>query len=468
MPLYEKLLEMKKKEAAGLADAYVASGPTNYGVEAAEQVIDTPTSQYVAEEEVVNIPQAPPVRDNAALLAAAQERRNRGQEASGYLEATDLIGRSISGADAGPKGLFAPDKSADTDINYYRNLISKDKDREYAEEQRQQGLKDKKDLIKYRAEQPKARTGKPQEFYIKNPDGTHTAVLRGPGGTYTNLDGSTVDVKGKNIVTSSQFTEGKKTGRQKEQISATKTRTEKYLSLGEKRLGVQVKNFDRNLDRNKRTQLNGLIDKFKKDPVVKPYRQTIASVGTVRALITKGGAAASTVIPTFIARMTGEKGVLTQQDVERAGGSQALADRVNRWGKLLATGKLGRKDKKDFLHLVSLMDKRAKTQIEKLAKSYSTDYSGQGTLFQGEGQNIYNALRYKSGAELSAKVQQAKEDHEKTVKPVAQPKVQKETVKEPEKKPERVRVKRKSDGKIGNVPYEITQKPDFAEKYEVL
>ena len=85
---------------------------------------------------------------------------------------------------------------------------------------------------------------------------------------------------------------------------------------------------------------------------------------TAKAMLDSNNPLADNSIGTFMARATGEVGNLTEAEREPFGGSMALADRIQRVSKKLATGKIPDEDREFIKQLATTLENRNKAAIE--------------------------------------------------------------------------------------------------------
>lgn len=112
---------------------------------------------------------------------------------------------------------------------------------------------------------------------------------------------------------------------------------------------------------------------FTSDKVVSNLRSRIQEVTAGRQLIeeAKENPIAASALPRTLARLSGEVGVLTDQDVKAFGGSKAIKDRLEQTAKELTTGLLSDTNREYMASLLEAMDKAAKSNLENQATSFA-------------------------------------------------------------------------------------------------
>lgn len=123
------------------------------------------------------------------------------------------------------------------------------------------------------------------------------------------------------------------------------------------------------------TERNKIVDRFNSDASVKKSQQSIDAVNTIRGLLDSNNPIAAAAIPTYMARASGEVGNLSEPDKAPFGGSRAILERVQQAYEQAATGKLTQDNAKFIQDLTDVMEKRAKTNMEGLARKRAKQYS---------------------------------------------------------------------------------------------
>lgn len=131
-----------------------------------------------------------------------------------------------------------------------------------------------------------------------------------------------------------------------------------------KMVGTQ-KRSDRNYDFQTREKL---FRGFEGNKIVVGAKEALAGVGSARELLNSGTSVGENAFKQALARASGEKGPLSDQDVERYAGSPALAATGKRMLEKYKTGRLTDADRAEFSILIDVMERR---QLDVLNKEKS-------------------------------------------------------------------------------------------------
>ena len=144
------------------------------------------------------------------------------------------------------------------------------------------------------------------------------------------------------------------------------------------------------IEDRKQRQRGELISKFNTEIPIKKSQQSIDAANQIRALVESNNPIAAASIPTYAARLAGEVGALSEADKAPFGGSRAILERVNQALTQGATGKTTPENRKFMLDLTKIIEQRAKSNINNLAKSRAKQY---GTLgYYGGEEDILKTL----------------------------------------------------------------------------
>lgn len=105
-------------------------------------------------------------------------------------------------------------------------------------------------------------------------------------------------------------------------------------------------------------------------------RESMQAADNINALIKYGKVAGADMIRAIqnqIARANGEKGAMSQADVEGFGGEQSIAGALQRWGTMKSFGELPDSDRKILIGLGNVMKQRAKEYYDKQTNFYSNN-----------------------------------------------------------------------------------------------
>lgn len=134
-----------------------------------------------------------------------------------------------------------------------------------------------------------------------------------------------------------------------------------------------------------------VTNKFNADKAVTKAQQSLDAANTIRDLATSGNPIASAAIPTYMARMSGEVGNLSEADKKPFGGSRAMLERMQAAFQQAATGTLTEDNKQYILGITDLIEKRSNVNLDALAKTRSEQYSAADPRMSSD--EIYKMLR---------------------------------------------------------------------------
>lgn len=156
-------------------------------------------------------------------------------------------------------------------------------------------------------------------------------------------------------------------------------------------------NEDRQYKRQERrgNEKSSILNRFNADPSVKKAQQSIDAANTIRGLVDSNNPIAAAAVPTFMARASGEVGNLSEADKRPFGGSQAILSKLQAAVTQASSGQLTAENAQFIKQLAGIMESRAKSNIDSLAKQRSKQYSA-ASEFLKEG-DIYSVLQPESG-----------------------------------------------------------------------
>jgi hypothetical protein len=164
----------------------------------------------------------------------------------------------------------------------------------------------------------------------------------------------------------------------KQEVKRRKEQGEKKIEQADERIALRRKSEARqnlklrhSLNENEENRLATLESRFLKDKVVDTSRQALSRIDLARELIESGNKIAPPVAKRQLARIAGEVGVLTDQDVAAFGGSAAIDDKISRWFSSQATGDFSETDREEMLKLIDVMSERHSEIMAKQAESFS-------------------------------------------------------------------------------------------------
>jgi len=180
-----------------------------------------------------------------------------------------------------------------------------------------------------------------------------------------------------------------------------KALADERIGLQRERIGNQEAERDKMHDEKLIRAKTDITTKFNSDAAVKKAQQSMDAASTIRELATSGNPIAAAAIPTYMARMSGEVGNLSEADKKPFGGSRAILQRVEASLKQSATGTLTAANQTYILGIVDLIEKKSNANLDRLAKSRAGQYSKADSRLNSD--EIYQMLRpgdqIQSGAE---------------------------------------------------------------------
>lgn len=135
-------------------------------------------------------------------------------------------------------------------------------------------------------------------------------------------------------------------------------------------------------------KFDSLVGKYHADPVQEASRMAISQISGLQDLLNTNVGAATEPMKSLAARVIArEKGVLTEQDVARNSGNQALVPRVVRFVEKWKSGELTDQDKKEFGAIIKAMEKNADRQFSRTTSRYADMVSGRFGIPKAEALN---------------------------------------------------------------------------------
>lgn len=117
----------------------------------------------------------------------------------------------------------------------------------------------------------------------------------------------------------------------------------------------------------------GLFNKFQSDKTAMNARESITGAKNARALLDSGTPVGDRGFTVALARAAGEKGPLSETDVNTWAGSPAVAARINRELEKIKTGRLSEVDRKDMYKIIDIMEKRQKATLNSRINYFSNN-----------------------------------------------------------------------------------------------
>lgn len=142
-----------------------------------------------------------------------------------------------------------------------------------------------------------------------------------------------------------------------------------------KSLGLRGEKFAHKKDEKEKEKFEKVVKEFNNDPVMRDSKKAIIAADKARSIIKDGGKMAPSVMGRLLARMAGEVGVMTDQDVASFRGSSQWSDSLERFFQKGISGTLTDTDKKEMLNMVDRMSAIEKQAVEGYADNIVSQYS---------------------------------------------------------------------------------------------
>ena len=134
-----------------------------------------------------------------------------------------------------------------------------------------------------------------------------------------------------------------------------------------------------------------LVDKFNADPVVGKQLVTQTSRTMVDEILATGGPIGDVSITTFMSRMSGEVGNLSQEDRKPFGGKQAMLARLRQAYEMALRGRLTDENRAFLGQLAEAMDRAANRNLDNIARVRAKQYATSNKMLNE--QDILLSLR---------------------------------------------------------------------------
>lgn len=159
---------------------------------------------------------------------------------------------------------------------------------------------------------------------------------------------------------------------------------QRKLKSSKENLEQRKVQFEDKQDEDRTRKMEKPIKAYESDPTVKAMNESLLRAEGAKLAVQNDSVFALPATTRALARLSGEIGVLTDQDVGAWKGSQAALRRFSRWVKNAADGKMTEADKRDTLEMIGIYEQvarnRKQTKAREIAKRYASttkDYSEQ-------------------------------------------------------------------------------------------
>jgi hypothetical protein len=133
---------------------------------------------------------------------------------------------------------------------------------------------------------------------------------------------------------------------------------------------LDFKKDESEVDKNLKT-----MKAFKDDKLVSRFRTALVDIDELEALINSKNPIAKPTVQRLLARISGEVGRLTDQDVQAFGGSQAIMSRVEQFFSTAATGQFSEENVKYIRQLMDVMRVKNIEGLEKRKIKFKNQFS---------------------------------------------------------------------------------------------
>lgn len=116
-----------------------------------------------------------------------------------------------------------------------------------------------------------------------------------------------------------------------------------------------------------------LFDRFQKDKTVVSANEGLAAAQSARELLSQNLPMGDQAFIRMFSRATGEKGPLSDQDIERNSGSTDIANRLKGTLQKWKSGTMTEQDRGDFEQLIGVMEKAQQRRLDKQVDHYSNN-----------------------------------------------------------------------------------------------
>lgn len=203
-------------------------------------------------------------------------------------------------------------------------------------------------------------------------------VMKSASG-YVDLAGNPVDAN--NLVTKDVYAQ-MKLG---ERSTKTQEMAQKKLDLGTESLelrktktGVQQAQFRESMGERQMAETRGVVKNINSDTVVKKTNETILAAVNIQKLadLSATNPIAKNAVPRFLARASGEVGVMTDRDVAAFQGSEAIMSRLDQIKLQWQKGTLTPENQKYMKELAVAFERGARVNQKQRINELSKQYSG--------------------------------------------------------------------------------------------
>lgn len=163
-----------------------------------------------------------------------------------------------------------------------------------------------------------------------------------------------------------------------------------------------------NLDVRKQDKLDRITERLEKDETYKGGREAVQGAKNAKLLLQQGkvqGADIVRAIQNMLARATGERGVMTEQDVAPFGGPPAIIDRLQRAASIATKGQLPDEDRQFLMSFSDALEKAGNRKIVDAAKPYIAETEQKIEVNKKSAQKLLNIQERISMPENRVKVQ---------------------------------------------------------------
>lgn len=284
----------------------------------------------------------PAMPDDSEDLRAAQEAANMNQLGAALLSSTNLINQGLTLTPVDNRNVEVLKPGINAPVEAFKAAAA-NRDRNLKLQSAQMELENEKELNDPKSNISVAARNLLKDMGMQIPESTSAGVLKASGVNVGALLGIKETAKGR--------------------------RDQMEMLAEERKLGRDLREEQLKGIKEQRTigNINKLQETFNKDKVAVKALEGINSAEDAEALLDSNTPIGDEAVKRSLARLSGEVGVLTDQDVKAFGGSKSAQDRLNQSVKQLIDGKLTEENRKYMKTILNVFKNRRSEQLDKQA-----------------------------------------------------------------------------------------------------
>ena len=162
--------------------------------------------------------------------------------------------------------------------------------------------------------------------------------------------------------------------------------------VSKQQVGLDYEKIDDTTGRSPASQtvLNTIIGRYKSDAQTKKQENVINAASNIRELLAANNPVADMSIPTYMARLSGEVGALSEADKAPFGGEQSIAQKIEQYTSKAVSGELTSENRRWISQLADVLEKNSKKNRARTARDYSKTYGGANKINPSELYDLLN------------------------------------------------------------------------------